>query len=61
MNIAIILAGGVGSRLEKITTQNNSFINLSSIDEIAVVISEHYIFMVEDMIIKTNGKRSSVF
>jgi 2-C-methyl-D-erythritol 4-phosphate cytidylyltransferase len=24
-------------------------------DEIAVVVNEHYIFMIEDMILKTNG------
>jgi 2-C-methyl-D-erythritol 4-phosphate cytidylyltransferase len=26
------------------------------IDEIAVVVNEHYIFMIEDMIVKTNGE-----
>ena len=71
MNIAIILAGGVGSRLEKSLPKQffkiagkmvlehtvDAFEKNESIDEIAVVISEHYIFMVEDMIIKNQWKK----
>lgn len=71
MNIAIILAGGVGGRLEKSLPKQffkiagkmvlehtvDAFEKNESIDEIAIVISEHYIFMVEDMIIKNLWKK----
>ncbi len=68
MNIAVILAGGVGSRLEKSLPKQffkvagkmvmehavDAFEKNELINEIAIVISNHYTFMVEDMIIK-NG------
>lgn len=68
MNIAVILAGGVGTRLEKSLPKQffkvagkmviehavDAFEKNELIDEIAIVINNHYIFMVEDMIIK-NG------
>ena len=66
MNIAVILAGGIGSRLEKALPKQffkiagkmvlehavDAFEKNSLIDEIAVVVNEHYIFMIEDMILK---------
>jgi 2-C-methyl-D-erythritol 4-phosphate cytidylyltransferase len=71
MNIAVILAGGVGGRLEKSLPKQffkiagkmvlehtvDAFEKNESIDEIALVISEHYIFMVEDMIIKNQWNK----
>lgn len=71
MNIAIILAGGVGSRLEislpkqffkiagKMVLEHSveAFEKNDLIDEIAVVISEHYTFMVEEMILKNQWKK----
>ncbi|MBX9887548.1 MAG: bifunctional cytidylyltransferase/SDR family oxidoreductase [Flavobacteriaceae bacterium] len=66
MNIAVILAGGIGSRLEKALPKQffkiagkmvlehavDAFEKNILIDEIAVVVNEHYIFMIEDMILK---------
>lgn len=71
MNIAVILAGGIGSRLEKSLPKQffkvagkmviehavDAFEKNESIDEIAIVINNHYIFMVEDMIIKNEWKK----
>lgn len=71
MNIAVILAGGKGSRLEKSLPKQffkiagkmvlehavDAFEKNESIDEIAVVVDEHYIFMVEDMIIKNEWRK----
>ncbi|MCW2119885.1 bifunctional cytidylyltransferase/SDR family oxidoreductase [Flavobacterium sp. 7A] len=68
MNIAVILAGGVGTRLGislpkqffkvagKMVIEHavDVFEKNEMIDEIAIVINSHYTFMVEDMIIK-NG------
>lgn len=71
MNIAVILAGGVGSRLEKSLPKQffkvagkmviehavDAFEKNELIDEIAIVINNHYIFMVEDMIIKNGWQK----
>ncbi|WPR70195.1 bifunctional cytidylyltransferase/SDR family oxidoreductase [Flavobacterium sp. NG2] len=71
MNIAVILAGGVGSRLGmslpkqffkvagKMVIEHavDAFEKNDLIDEIAIVINSHYIFMVEDMIIKNNWQK----
>ena len=71
MNIAVILAGGKGSRLEKSLPKQffkiagkmvlehavAAFEKNEWIDEIAVVVNEHYIFMVEEMIIKNEWKK----
>lgn len=71
MNIAVILAGGVGSRLEKSLPKQffkvagkmviehtvEAFEKNELIDEIAIVINSHYIFMVEDMIIKNSWQK----
>lgn len=71
MNIAVILAGGVGTRLEKSLPKQffkvagkmvmehavDAFEKNESIDEIAIVINTHYIFMVEDMIIKNGWQK----
>lgn len=71
MNIAVILAGGSGIRLEKSLPKQffkvagkmviehavEAFEKNKLIDEIAIVISNHYLFMVEDMIIKNNWKK----
>jgi ribitol-5-phosphate 2-dehydrogenase (NADP+) / D-ribitol-5-phosphate cytidylyltransferase len=71
MNIAVILAGGVGSRLEKSLPKQffkvagkmviehavDAFEKNALIDEIAIVINNHYVFMVEDMIIKNGWKK----
>lgn len=71
MNIAVILAGGIGSRLEKSLPKQffkvagkmviehavDAFEKNESIDEIAIVINNHYIFMVEDMIIKNEWQK----
>jgi 2-C-methyl-D-erythritol 4-phosphate cytidylyltransferase len=73
MNIAVILAGYRKS-IRK-SAKSNSLIagkmvlehavdalrkNIL-IDEIAVVVNEHYIFMIEDMILKTNGPKCKYF
>jgi 2-C-methyl-D-erythritol 4-phosphate cytidylyltransferase len=71
MNIAVILAGGVGSRLEKSLPKQffkvagkmviehavDAFEKNELIDEIAIVINNHYQFMVEDMIIKNGWQK----
>lgn len=71
MNIAVILAGGIGSRLEKSLPKQffkvagkmvmehavEAFEKNEFIDEIAIVINNHYIFMVEDMIIKNGWQK----
>jgi 2-C-methyl-D-erythritol 4-phosphate cytidylyltransferase len=71
MNIAVILAGGVGSRLEKSLPKQffkvagkmviehavDAFEKNELIDEIAIVINNHYLFMVEDMIIKNGWQK----
>lgn len=71
MNIAVILAGGVGSRLGmslpkqffkvagKMVIEHavDAFEKNKLIDEIAVVIDNHYMFMVEDMIIKNGWQK----
>lgn len=71
MNIAVILAGGVGTRLEKSLPKQffkvagkmvmehavDAFEKNESIDEIAIVISNHYLFMVEDMIIRNGWQK----
>ena len=71
MNIAVILAGGSGIRLEKSLPKQffkvagkmviehavEAFEKNKLVDEIAIVISNHYLFMVEDMIIKNNWKK----
>jgi 2-C-methyl-D-erythritol 4-phosphate cytidylyltransferase len=71
MNIAVILAGGLGVRLEKSLPKQffkvagkmviehavDAFEKNELIDEIAIVINNHYLFMVEDMIIKNEWKK----
>ncbi|PWB24407.1 bifunctional cytidylyltransferase/SDR family oxidoreductase [Flavobacterium sp. HTF] len=71
MNIAVILAGGTGIRLEKSLPKQffkvagkmviehavDAFERNELIDEIAIVINKHYLFMVEDMIIKNEWKK----
>lgn len=71
MNIAVILAGGVGSRLEKSLPKQffkvagkmviehavDAFEKNELIDEIAIVINNHYQFMVEDMIINNGWQK----
>lgn len=71
MNIAIILAGGTGVRLEKSLPKQffkvagkmvmehavDAFEKNELIDEIAIVINNHYLFMIEDMIIKNEWKK----
>lgn len=71
MNIAVVLAGGVGSRLGmslpkqffkvagKMVIEHavDAFEKNELIDEIVVVINSHYTFMVEDMIIKNNWQK----
>lgn len=71
MNIAVILAGGTGVRLEKSLPKQffkiagkmviehavEAFEKNDLIDEIAVVINNHYLFMIEDMIIKNEWKK----
>lgn len=71
MNIAVILAGGLGSRLEKSLPKQffkvagkmviehavDAFEKNEFIDEIAIVINNHYIFMVEDMIVKNGWQK----
>lgn len=71
MNIAVILAGGTGIRLEKSLPKQffkvagkmviehavDAFEKNELIDEIAIVINNHYLFMVEDMIIKNEWKK----
>ncbi|MDN3674149.1 bifunctional cytidylyltransferase/SDR family oxidoreductase [Flavobacterium branchiarum] len=71
MNIAVILAGGVGIRLEKSMPKQffkvagktvlehtvDAFEKNESINEIAIVINNHYLFMVEDMVIKNEWKK----
>jgi 2-C-methyl-D-erythritol 4-phosphate cytidylyltransferase len=71
MNIAVILAGGVGTRLEKSLPKQffkvagkmviehavDAFEKNELIDEIAIVINNHYVFMVEDMIIKNGWQK----
>lgn len=71
MNIAVILAGGTGIRLEKSLPKQffkiagkmviehavDAFEKNKLIDEIAIVINNHYQFMVEDMIIKNQWKK----
>ncbi|TDO69801.1 2-C-methyl-D-erythritol 4-phosphate cytidylyltransferase [Flavobacterium chryseum] len=71
MNIAVILAGGTGIRLEKSLPKQffkvagkmviehavDAFEKNELIDEIAIVINKHYLFMVEDMIIKNEWKK----
>jgi 2-C-methyl-D-erythritol 4-phosphate cytidylyltransferase len=71
MNIAVILAGGVGTRLGmslpkqffkvagKMVIEHavDVFEKNELIDEIAIVTNSHYTFMVEDMIIKNNWKK----
>ena len=71
MNIAIILAGGKGTRLEKSLPKQfykiagkmvlehavDAFEKNESIDEIAIVVNEHYIFMIEDLIIKNYWRK----
>lgn len=71
MNIAVILAGGTGIRLEKSLPKQffkiagkmviehavDAFEKNQLIDEIAIVINNHYQFMVEDMIIKNQWKK----
>ncbi|GAA3771928.1 bifunctional cytidylyltransferase/SDR family oxidoreductase [Flavobacterium ginsengiterrae] len=71
MNIAVILAGGTGVRLEKSLPKQffkvagkmviehaiDAFEKNEFIDEIAVVINNHYQFMIEDMIIKNEWKK----
>lgn len=71
MNIAVILAGGTGVRLEKSLPKQffkvagkmviehavDAFEKNVLIDEIAIVISNHYLFMIEDMIIKNEWKK----
>lgn len=71
MNIAVILAAGTGIRLEKSLPKQffkvagkmviehavDAFEKNELIDEIAIVISNHYLFMTEDMIIKNEWKK----
>jgi ribitol-5-phosphate 2-dehydrogenase (NADP+) / D-ribitol-5-phosphate cytidylyltransferase len=71
MNVAVILAGGTGIRLEKSLPKQffkiagkmviehavDAFEKNQMIDEIAIVINNHYQFMVEDMIIKNQWKK----
>lgn len=71
MNIAVILAGGLGARLEKSLPKQffkvagkmviehavDAFEKNEFIDEIAIVINNHYIFMVEDMIVKNGWQK----
>lgn len=71
MNIAVVLAGGVGSRLGMSSPKQffkvagkmviehavDAFEKNELIDEIVVVINSHYTFMVEDMIIKNNWQK----
>lgn len=71
MNIAVILAGGTGIRLEKSLPKQffkiagkmviehavDAFEKNEFIDEIAIVINNHYQFMIEDMIIKNEWKK----
>lgn len=71
MNIAVILAGGIGSRLEKSLPKQffkvagkmviehavEAFEKNELTDEIAIVINSHYVFMVEDMIIKNGWQK----
>lgn len=71
MNIAVILAGGTGIRLEKSLPKQffkvagkmviehavEAFEKNDLIDEIAIVINNHYLFMTEDMIIKNEWKK----
>ncbi|SHL11100.1 bifunctional cytidylyltransferase/SDR family oxidoreductase [Flavobacterium chilense] len=71
MNIAVILAGGIGIRLEKTLPKQffkvagkmviehavDAFEKNQFIDEIVIVINNHYLFMVEDMIIKNEWKK----
>ncbi|MDX6181904.1 bifunctional cytidylyltransferase/SDR family oxidoreductase [Flavobacterium sp. Fl-77] len=71
MNIAVILAGGSGIRVEKSLPKQffkvagkmviehavAAFEKNELIDEIAIVINNHYLFLVEDMIIKNGWKK----
>ncbi|WP_433816066.1 bifunctional cytidylyltransferase/SDR family oxidoreductase [Flavobacterium johnsoniae] len=71
MNIAVILAGGIGIRLEKSLPKQffkvagkmiiehavDAFEKNEFIDETAIVINKHYLFMAEDMIIKNEWKK----
>lgn len=71
MNVAVILAGGTGSRLEKSLPKQffkvagkmviehavDAFEKNLLIDEIAIVINSHYMFLVEDMIIKNRWQK----
>lgn len=71
MNIAVILAGGTGIRLEKSLPKQffkvagkmvvehavDAFERNELIDEIAIVSNKHYLFMIEDMIIKNQWKK----
>ncbi|MCC9019086.1 MULTISPECIES: bifunctional cytidylyltransferase/SDR family oxidoreductase [Flavobacterium] len=71
MNIAVILAGGTGIRLEKSLPKQffkvagkmviehtvDAFERNELVDEIAIVINNHYLFMIEDMIIKNEWKK----
>lgn len=71
MNIAIILAGGLGARLGmslpkqffkvagKMVIEHavDAFEKNEFIDEIAIVIDNHYIFMVEDMIVENGWQK----
>lgn len=71
MNIAVILAGGIGSRLGmslpkqffKVAGKTviehavDAFEKNESIYEIAIVIDKHYLFMLEDMVIKNGWQK----
>ncbi len=71
MNIAVILAGGVGTRLGmslpkqffkvagKMVIEHavDVFEKNNLIDEIAIVINSHYVFLVEEMIIKNGWQK----
>ncbi|WP_418263562.1 bifunctional cytidylyltransferase/SDR family oxidoreductase [Flavobacterium faecale] len=71
MNIAVILAGGIGTRLGmslpkqffkvagKMVIEHavDAFEKNELIDEIAIVINSHYIFMIEDMIIRNGWQK----
>ncbi|WP_310379231.1 bifunctional cytidylyltransferase/SDR family oxidoreductase [Flavobacterium sp.] len=71
MNIAVILAGGLGARLGmslpkqfykvagKMVIEHavDAFEKNEFIDEIAIVIDNHYIFMVEDMIVENGWQK----
>jgi 2-C-methyl-D-erythritol 4-phosphate cytidylyltransferase len=71
MNIAVVLAGGAGIRLERSLPKQffkvagkmviehavDAFEKNGSIDEIAIVINNNYLFMIEDIIIKNEWKK----